>query len=82
MTYLWEMNTANVPDLKQGNLVVLNPEWGTHAYLQQEFGKLFPRLVDSVDGDIIRFKMGKMTVEFARQTLKKVSGPKSRKNKH
>lgn len=71
--YAWEMNAANVPDLKAGNLVVLNQEWGNFAYLNQEFGKIFPRMIESINGDVVRFKVGGKTVEFARQTLSKVA---------
>ena len=77
MSYDWEMNSAIVHTFKARDFVELNPDWASHSYLTREFGSMFPRLVDSVDGDIARFRMGKMTVEFASQTLAKVKGPRT-----
>ena len=80
--YDWQTNSLNMHNLKAHDFVELNPDWRMHAYLTREFVVMFPRLVDSVDGDIARFRIGKLTLEFASQTLSKVTGPRTHRTKH
>jgi hypothetical protein len=70
--YDWEKNSANVQRFKTRDLVDLNPEWAGYEFLVTHFNHLFPRLVETVEGDLLRFKIGKMSIEFASQTLTKV----------
>lgn len=68
--YGWETVSDNVQNFQPGNVVRLNPAWSGFAYLQKEFGHLFPRYVKRVAIDIVELE-GKMALSFARQCLTK-----------
>jgi hypothetical protein len=70
--YVWQLNKNNTQKFFAGRTVVLNKDWSAYAYLKQEFGDLFPRRVESVDGDIVHLKVGKASVGFAAQCLSNV----------
>ena len=74
--YEWEMNSANMQKFKSGMVVNLNPDWTQYSYLKNEFGEMFPLMVESVDGDVVRLKLGEKSVEFAHQTLTRLTPKK------
>lgn len=71
MTYAWQKNAALRSGFLEGQAVTLNEAWSAHAYLQKEFGPLFPRKVHACTKDgIVTVKVGKAEVTFAAQVLR------------
>ena len=63
--YDWQLNPSFTQSFTPGQFVRLNPSWPCYDLLKKEFGHMFPRYVESVDGDVVRIKTGKTSMSFA-----------------